>query len=210
MGSIADEMKKVLQMWDAEDQTQPEETKVVNTTETKAGQQSITDRLMAVIQSNPGITGIELREKLSVLHPDIPTGFTSSMLKQFTDRCYVTRTISPVRVDGRSVYAYTAVPESERKAMRNKLKEDHEKAVARAAHARAVKEQKKAEKQSKKEIQGGTFVPYEKKSISDVLGNYEPVNTKPAEWNPNDTIDSLTVKQARALYNALKEVFGGA
>lgn len=214
MGSIADEMKKVLQMWDEEDQSQQEEIKMVNTTETENKKSSITSRILAIIESNPGITGVGLREKLSTQHPDIPEGFSSSMLKQFTDRCYVTRAIASEKVGGRSVFAYTVIPEAERKALQKKLKEDHKKAVARAAHARAVKEQKKALKESEKEMQGGTFVPYEKKSISDVLGNYEPINikvreAKPTEWNPHDTIDSLTVKQARALYNALKETFGG-
>jgi hypothetical protein len=209
MGSIADEMKKVLQMWDEEDQSQQEEIKVVTTTETENKKSSITNRILALIESNPGITGIELRQKLSVLHPDIPSGFTSSMLKQFTDRCYVTRVTSPIKVGGRDIYSYTLVPEAERKVMQKKLKEDHEKAVARAAHARAMKEQKKAMKKMP-----DTFVPYENQSISDLVEQYKAVNSKieqakPAEWNPNDTIDSLTVKQARALYNALKEVFGG-
>jgi hypothetical protein len=209
MGSIADEMKKVLQMWDEEDQSQQEEIKVVTTTETENKKSSITNRILALIESNPGITSIELRQKLSVLHPDIPSGFTSSMLKQFTDRCYVTRSASPVKVDGRSIFAYTIVPEAERKAMQKKLKEDHEKAVARAAHARAMKEQKKAMKKMP-----DTFVPYEKQSISDLVEQYKAVNSKieqakPAEWNVDDVLDSLTVKQARALHIALKEMFGG-
>ena len=210
MGSIADEMKKVLQMWDEEDQSQQEEIKVETTAEANTKERgSLTNRILAVIGDNPGITGVELRQKLLVLHPDIPSSFTSSMLKQFTDRFYVTRATSSDKVDGRSLYSYTLVPEYKRKDLQRKAKEDHEKAVARAAHARAMKEQKKAMKKMP-----DTFVPYEKQSISDLVEQYKAVNSKieqakPAEWNPNDTIDSLTVKQARALYNALKEVFGG-
>lgn len=207
MGSIAEEMKKVLQMWDEEDQTQPEEIKVANTETNAKERGSLTNRILAIIQDNPGITGIGLRDKLSVLHPDIPPSFTSSMLKQFTDRCYVTRVTAPEKVNNRSVYAYTFVPEGDRKKLQEKIKSDHEKAVARAAHARAVKEQKKALKESQKELQGGTFVPYERKSISDLAEQFK--EAKPTEWNPHDTIDTLTVKQARALYIALKEVFGG-
>jgi len=204
MGSIADEMKKVLQMWDEEDQSQQEEIKMVNTKEKK---QSITDRILAIIASNPGITSIGLRDKLSVHHPDIPLGFTSSMLKQFTNRFSVTRTIAPEKVGGRDVYAYTIVPEAERNALKKKAKEDHKKAVARAAHARSVKEQKKAMKEMPK-----SFVPYENHSISDLVEKFKANSTKveqPTEWSVDDVLDSLTVRQARALHIALKEMFGG-
>jgi hypothetical protein len=204
MGSIADEMKKVLQMWDEDDQSQQEEIKMVNTTEKK---QSITNRMLAIIASNPGITSIGLRDKLSVHHPDIPLGFTSSMLKQFTNRFSVTRTIAPEKVGGRDVYAYTLIPDAERNALKKKAKEDHKKAVARAAHARAVKDQKKAMKEMPK-----SFVPYENHSISDLVEKFKANSIKveqPTEWSVDDVLDSLTVRQARALHIALKEMFGG-
>jgi hypothetical protein len=204
MGSIADEMKKVLQMWDEDDQSQQEKIKMVNTTEKK---QSITNRMLAIIASNPGITSIGLRDKLSVHHPDIPLGFTSSMLKQFTNRFSVTRTIAPEKVGGRDVYAYTLIPDAERNALKKKAKEDHKKAVARAAHARSVKDQKKAMKEMPK-----SFVPYENHSISDLVEKFKANSTKveqPTEWSVDDVLDSLTVRQARALHIALKEMFGG-
>jgi len=204
MGSIADEMKKVLQMWDEEDQSQQEEIKMVNTTEKK---QSITDRILAIIESNPGITSVTLRDKLKVHHPDIPLGFTSSMLKQFTNKFSVTRTIAPEKIGGRDVYAYTIVPEAERNALKKKAKEDHKKAVARAAHARAMKDQKKAMKEMPK-----SFVPYENHSISDLVEKFKADKVeqlKPIEWSPDEVLDSLTVRQARALHIALKEMFGG-
>ena len=202
MGSIADEMKKVLQMWDEDDQLQQEEIKMVNTTEKK---QSITNRMLAIIASNPGITSIGLRDKLSVHHPDIPLGFTSSMLKQFTNRFSVTRTIAPEKVGGRDVYAYTLIPDAERDALKKKAKEDHKKAIARAAHARSVKEQKKTIKEMPK-----SFVPYENHSISDLVEKFKANKVEqPTEWSVDDVLDSLTVKQARALHIALKEMFGG-
>jgi hypothetical protein len=208
MGSIAEEMRKVIQQWDVQDEPQQEETKVKATEENTKG--SITKRILSIIENNPGINSIDLRSKLSVLHTDIPQSFTSSMLKQFTDRFYVSRAISPIKVGGRDVYAYTLVPEDQRKGLQNKAKKEHEKAVARAAHARAMKEQKKAEKES----QGGAFVPYEKKSISDLVEQYKEVNAKieqakPTEWSVDGVLDNLTVKQARALHIALKEMFGG-
>ena len=204
MGSIADEMKKVLQMWDEDDQSQQEKIKMVSTTEKK---QSITNRMLAIIASNPGITSIGLRDKLSVHHPDIPLGFTSSMLKQFTNRFSVTRTIAPEKVGGRDVYAYTLIPDADRKTLQAKAKEERSKAVARAAHARAVKDQKKAMKEMPK-----SFVPYENHSISDLVEKFKANKVeqlKPTEWSPDEVLDSLTVKQARALHIALKEMFGG-
>lgn len=207
MGSIADEMKKVLQMWDEDDQSQQEKIKVVNTTKLENKQGSITNRMLAIIASNPGITSIGLRDKLKVHHPDIPLGFTSSMLKQFTDRFSVTRSQSTERIDGRYVYAYTVIPEADRKTLQAKAKEERSKAVARAAHARAVKDQKKAMKEMPK-----SFVPYENHSISDLVEKFKANKVeqlKPTEWSVDDVLDSLTVKQARALHIALKEMFGG-
>ena len=207
MGSIADEMKKVLQMWDEDDQSQQEKIKMVNTTKLENKQGSITNRMLAVIASNPGITSIKLRDKLSVHHPDIPLGFTSSMLKQFTNRFSVTRTIAPEKVGGRDVYAYTLIPDADRKTLQAKAKEERSKAVARAAHARAVKDQKKAMKEMPK-----SFVPYENHSISDLVEKFKANKVeqlKPTEWSPDEVLDSLTVKQARALHIALKEMFGG-
>ena len=207
MGSIADEMKKVLQMWDEDDQLQQEEIKMVNTTEKK---QSITNRMLAIIASNPGITSIGLRDKLSVHHPDIPLGFTSSMLKQFTNRFSVTRTIAPEKVGGRDVYAYTLIPEADRKTLQAKAKEERSKAVARAAHARAVKEQKKAMKEMPKSFV--PYEPYENHSISDLVEKFKANKVEqlqPTEWSVDEVLDSLTVRQARALHIALKEMFGG-
>ena len=180
---------------------------MVNTTKLENKQGSITNRMLAVIASNPGITSIKLRDKLSVQHPDIPLGFTSSMLKQFTDRFSVTRSQSTERIDGRYVYAYTVIPEADRKTLQAKAKEERSKAVARAAHARAVKDQKKAMKEMPK-----SFVPYENHSISDLVEKFKANKVeqlKPTEWSPDEVLDSLTVKQARALHIALKEMFGG-
>jgi hypothetical protein len=49
-----------------------------------------------------------------------------------------------------------------------------------------------------------------------LLGDYEAVNAKIAEakpttteWSVDGVLDNLTVKQARAVHIALKEMFGG-
>jgi len=209
MGSIAEEMKKVIQQWDAEDQQPQQEIKMEMK---KRG--SITSVILGYIKDKPGVTSIEIRQRLGVEHPDIPQGFVSSMLKQFVDNFSVTRVHAPEKVDGRSIYAYTTVSEADRKKLLSVAKRKRKQAQERAAHARTVKQNKSAPQETPTMFQDGSFVPYEKKSLSDLLGDYEAVNAKiaeakPAEWTVDTVLDNLTVKQARALHIALKEMFGG-
>ena len=211
MGSIAEEMKKVIQQWDAEDQQPQQEIKMEMK---KRG--SITSVILGYIKDKPGVTSIEIRQRLGVEHPDIPQGFVSSMLKQFVDNFSVTRVHAPEKVDGRSIYAYTTVSEADRKKLLSVAKRKRKQAQERAAHARTVKQNKSAPQETPTTFQDGSFVQYEKKSLSDLLGDYEAVNAKIAEakpttteWSVDGVLDNLTVKQARALHIALKEMFGG-
>jgi hypothetical protein len=208
MGSIAEEMKKVIQQWDAQDEPQPQQEIKIEAKQ----KNTITSVILGYITDRPGITSIEIKKRLTVERPDIPHSFVSSMLKQFIDNFSVTRTYAPYKIEGRSIYAYTVVPEQERNRLQALEKVKRNKAKARAEHARAMKEQKK----SAKELQGGTFVPYETQSISDLVEQYKVVNAKieveqakPAEWTVDTVLDNLTVKQARAVHIALKEMFGG-
>ena len=211
MGSIAEEMKKVIQQWDAEDQQPQQEIKMEMK---KRG--SITSVILGYIKDKPGVTSMEIKQRLSVEHPDIPPSFVSSMLKQFVDNFSVTRVHAPEKVDGRSIYAYTTVSEADRKKLLSVAKRKRKQAQERAAHARTVKQNKSAPQETPTMFQDGSFVQYEKKSLSDLLGDYEAVNAKIAEakpttteWSVDEVLDNLTVKQARALHIALKEMFGG-
>ena len=211
MGSIAEEMKKVIQQWDAEDQQPQQEIKMEMK---KRG--SITSVILGYIKDKPGVTSIEIRQRLGVEHPDIPQGFVSSMLKQFVDNFSVTRVHAPEKVDGRLIYAYTTVSEADRKKLLSVAKRKRKQAQERAAHARTVKQNKSAPQETPTMFQDKSFVRYEKKSLSDLLGDYEAVNAKIAEakpttteWSVDGVLDNLTVKQARALHIALKEMFGG-
>jgi len=209
MGSITDEMKKVIQQWDAENNQPQQEIKM----ETKK-QHTITSVLLGYIANKPGITSIEIKKQLAVHHPDIPPSHVSSMLKQFVDNFSVTRVHAPEKVEGRLIYSYTIRPEAERDKMQAHAKLQRQKAKARAEYARSMKQKKLAEQASYKESKGGTFVPYEKQSISDLAEQYKEVNVKveqakPAEWSVDTVLDNLTVKQARAVHIALKEMFGG-
>jgi hypothetical protein len=209
MGSIAEEMKKVIQQWDAEDEQPQQESKM----ETKK-QNTITSVLLGYIADKPGITSLEIKARLAVERRDIPPSHVSSMLKQFTDNFSVTRVHAPEKIEGRLIYAYSIRPEAERNKMQAHAKLQRQKAKARAEYARSMKQKKLAEQASHKELQGGTFVPYEKQSISDLATQYAEVNAmiervKPTEWSVDEVLDNLTVKQARALHIALKEMFGG-
>ena len=210
MGSIAEEMRKVIQQWDAQDEPQPQQEIKMETKK----QNTITSVILGYIADKPGITSIEIKQQLIKKHPSIPPSHVSSMLKQFTDNFSVTRVHAPEKVEGRSIYAYSIRPEAERDKLQAHAKLQRQKAKARAEYARSMKQKKLAEQSSHKELQGGTFVPYEKQSISDLVEKFKANSAvveqvKPAEWSVDEVLDNLTVKQARALHIALKEMFGG-
>jgi hypothetical protein len=70
--------------------------------------------------------------------------------------------------------------------------------VERAAHARAVKEAKR----EAKTVQVG---------ISDLVPEKvsEKFEHRTLRWRADDVINSLSVTQARELYDRLKQIFGG-
>jgi hypothetical protein len=192
MGTLKEQMAKVLQEWDKED-TQTTQEK------TMEKKQTTTSKIVAFIRDNPNIESIELRDKVSQRYPDITFKNIASILKQLTDANYLERQ-DTTRESPRGVrhtYTYTVVPDEERIARRKAEKKKRKGMVERAAHARAVKEAKR----EAKTVQVGIsdLVPQPTTSI---------YNTKPI-WIADDVINSLSVTQARELYDRLKQIFGG-
>jgi len=192
MGTLKEQMAKVLQEWDKED-TQTTQEK------TMEKKQTTTSKIVAFIRDNPNIESIALRDKVSQKYPDITFKNIASILKQLTDANYLDRqgtTVETAR-GSRQTFTYTVVSDEARKARKKAYKERVKAMADRAAHARAVKEAKREARTTQVGI--SDLVPQSTTSI---------YNTKPI-WIADDVINSLSVTQARELYDRLKQIFGG-
>ena len=191
MGTLKEQMAKVLQEWDKED-TQPTQEKTVEK------KQTTTAKIIGFIRDNPNIESIALRDKVAQKYPHITFKNIASILKQLTDAGYLARQNTMLETSRglRHSYTYTTVPDEERIARRKAEKNKRKGMVERAAMARAAKEVKREARTTQVGI--SDLVP-EKKMVAKVIN----------VWQADDVINSLSVTQARELYDRLKQIFGG-
>jgi hypothetical protein len=209
MGTLRDEMSRVLNEWDKQDQ-QPSQEKTMEKRVTT------TQKIIDLIAANPGITSKKLYKLVEDKHHDIPLGNVSSILTQLTNRYVLSREDSGELVQGKVIYAYTAVPEDEAKAKREDAERKLKAAQARMEKARQVKAAKQAAReQLDKMLEEAKIENQPRTGLSDLLPQAVPsvattsvYNTKPT-WSAKETLDGLSVLQARELYVELKQIFGG-
>jgi len=200
MGTLKEQMAKVLQEWDKED-TQTTQEK------TMEKKQSVTSRILGFIRDNPNIESVALRDKIAEKHPDITFKNIASMLKQMSDANYLDREGVTVQTSRgtRHSFTYTVVDDEERKA-RNKAAKNKMKAmVERAAMARAAKEAKREARATQVGI--SDLVP-EKVVVPARLKMFDKMEAQ-LTLTPDHIINKLSVIQARELYDRLKQIFGG-
>lgn len=197
MGTIAEQMQKVIAEWDS--QVTPlhdRDSQPKGETEVKAktvNDLTSTAKILRFIEANPTVQKTRIDAYLKTNHPEIPLGYVSTMLNQFTKRNLVTREEVYDRNLNKNVYAYTLVPTEERKKLLNAKRERKMTMVERARVAREAKRLK-----AEKKEQG----------ISEAL----PTSTTQAKTYTADTqefVNSLPIGKARELYDELKKIFGG-
>lgn len=214
MGTLRDEMTKVLNEWDKADEQTSQPTKEI-TVEKQRG--SISNTLISLVQANPGITTHQIRQVIEDRKLGIADDSVGSMLKQFTDRYVMHREVAEEKRNGRMQYQYFVLSPEEGK---RRKAEDEKKllaAQARMEKARQVKAAKEAaRKQLDKMMEEAKHEDEERTGLRDLLppsvATTSIYNTKPAPeptWAVDSVINNLTVMQARQLYDALKEIFGG-
>jgi len=224
MGTLRDEMSRVLNEWDKQDQ-QPETTSQPSQEKTMEKRVTTTQKLINVIAANPGITSKALYKTIEENHQDIPLGNVSSLLTQLTGRYVLSREESGEVVHGKTIYAYSVIPEAQGKALRDAADKKLKAAQARMEKARQVKAAKQAarEQLDKMLAEREQEQAEERTGLSDLLpqGTVFPApapvptiattsiyNTKPT-WTAKEALDGLSVLQARELYVELKQIFGG-
>ena len=210
MGTLRDEMSRVLNEWDKQDQ-QPSQEKTMEKRVTA------TQKLINIIAANPGATSKEIYKLVATHHPEITMGNVSSMLTQLTNKYLLSRKESGQVSQGKTIYAYTAVPEDEAKAKREEAERKLKAAQARMEKARQIKAAKQAarEQLDKMLAEREQEQAEERTGLSDLLPQATTAihNTAPpvikSTWSAEDVVNGLSVLQARELYVELKQIFGG-
>ena len=197
MGTIAEEMQKVIAEWD-----KPEPTEVSNNQpkgETEMKKETVNDltataKVLRFIEANPSVQKGRIQDYIERNHPEIPSGHLSSMLTQFTTRNVVTREEVFNKELNKTVYAYTLIPNDERKKILDAKRERRMTMIERARHAR---EMKRIKAEQKEKQQG----------ISEAL----PTSTTQVKTytDTQEFVNSLPIGKARELYDELRKIFGG-
>lgn len=197
MGTIAEEMQKVIAEWD-----KPEPTEVSNNQpkgETEMKKETVNDltataKVLRFIEANPSVQKGRIQDYIERNHPEIPSGHLSSMLTQFTTRNVVTREEVFNKELNKTVYAYTLIPNDERKKILDAKRERRMTMIERARHAR---EMKRIKAENKDKQQG----------ISEAL----PTSTSQVKTytDTQEFVNSLPIGKARELYDELRKIFGG-
>jgi len=197
MGTIAEEMQKVIAEWD-----KPEPTEVSNNQpkgETEMKKETVNDltataKVLRFIEANPSVQKGRIQDYIERNHPEIPSGHLSSMLTQFTTRNVVTREEVFNKELNKTVYAYTLIPNDERKKILDAKRERRMTMIERARHAR---EMKRVKAEQKEKQQG----------ISEAL----PTSTTQVKTytDTQEFVNSLPIGKARELYDELRKIFGG-
>ena len=199
MGTIAEQMQKVIAEWD--NQTTPlhiRDSQPKGETEMKketVSDLTATAKILRFIEANPTVQKARIDSYLKINHPEIPLGYISTMLNQFTKRNLVTREEVYDRNLNKNVYAYTLVPTEERKKLLDSKRERKMTMVERARVAREAKRLKAEEKLKNKE-----------QGISEALPTTQ---AKTYTADTQEFVNSLPIGKARELYDELKKIFGG-
>ena len=212
MGSMQDELKKVIDNWDKPD-TPTTPTTEGNTVQNKTQ----TALIIEFIGANPGLNAQQLTDILPKRHSEIKPDNISSMLKQQLDMHTLKRTDTGEKGrGGKPLYTYYVTTPQERQEGLEADRRRRE-AVARAAKAREAKAQRKAEREAQKRKE-------ELKAQRKLRTELIPMPTMPeprpeglteaykhvkTAWSAKDMLNGLTVLQARELYDELKNLFGG-
>ena len=197
MGTIAEQMQKVIAEWE-----KPEPTEVSNNQpkgETEMKKETVNDltataKVLRFIEANPSVQKGRIQDYIERNHPEIPSGHLSSMLTQFTTRNVVTREEVFNKELNKTVYAYTLIPNDERKKILDAKRERRMTMIERARHAR---EMKRVKAEQKEKQQG----------ISEAL----PTSTSQVKTytDTQEFVNSLPIGKARGLYDELRKIFGG-
>lgn len=206
MGLMKEKLEAVMNEWNKEDEVQ---------TNKKV---PLSKKIIDYVLKNPNSTALQITNYIMRTYPDTVKANISSILKQLSDRNHLEREYYFDKVAHRSSYKYRVPSEDRkqeleavRKAEDKASKERLEKMRLQAEVARAAKAAKKEERLKAQDDVGTRW----NTGLSDLLPSQvtehllRPIEIPPYDKDPQVIIRSLSVMQARALYDELKKIFGG-
>jgi hypothetical protein len=213
MGTLKDEMTKILDQWDTEAlksstvkenamSTAPQETQ-------KPTRGDLTKYIVDIVRANPGITSMTLKEFMKKQNKEQYLSQAASMLNQLTQGHYLSREVAPVRHLGREVYQHFVIPDADRIRMVEEDRARLKVMQARAEKARAAKAAKKAAKEAEAQTVEEVEAPEPLARAPRTAPAPAPAATPYLmKLNAENILQNISILEARALYEALKEIFG--
>ena len=192
---MEDKIKKAFEEW-----KQTEQPKEIDMSKNR----QLSNVLLDKIKDNPGITGKELRVYIAQGFPETPISYVPAILKGFYDNNVVNREGVPPSEGslGRSTFAYTFVPEKERKNMpkREKVKAYTKKKTKAHTKAKPVHEDKGI----------SALIPAER--TERVVTSPLAVGATTLHITISTSLGAYSMKleEAKFIYQQLNQIFGSA
>jgi len=205
---MQDEMTKIIDQWDSEAlksstvkenamSTAPQETK-------KPIRGDLTKYILDIVHANPGITSMMLKEFMKKQNKERYLNQAASMLNQLSNSHHLSREVAPMRHLGREVFQHFVVSDDVRIKTVEEERARLKVMQARAEKARAAKAAKKAAKEVKAQVVEEAPKP--------LMRDPKPAPSAAAPYvvklNAENILQNISILEARALYEALKEIFG--
>jgi len=193
MGVMKEKLEAVMNEWNKEDEVQ---------TNKKV---PLSKKIIDYVLKNPNTTALQVTNYIMRTYPDTVKANISSILKQLSDRNHLEREYYFDTVAHRSSYKYRVPSEAKkqeleavRKAEDKASKERLGKMRLQAEAARAAKAAKKEERLKAPEDVG-----------TGVNAGLSAALPAPKRNSAQEILDSLSITQAREVYDELKKIFGG-
>jgi len=177
--------------------TAPQETK-------KPIRGDLTKYILDIVHANPGITSMMLKEFMKKQNKERYLNQAASMLNQLSNSHHLSREVAPMRHLGREVFQHFVVSDDVRIKTVEEDRARLKVMQARAEKARAAKAAKKAAKEVKAQVVEEAPKP--------LMRDPKPAPSAAAPYvvklNAENILQNISILEARALYEALKEIFG--
>lgn len=210
MGSMSEEMKKVVAKWNETlDEIAPIEKEEPQEVHLEPQFKTIRAELLHLIQMNPGITGVQLKDIMCKKHPSQTDAALSSQISSLFKDFYVRREIATHK-GNRSTYAYFFNSYEEAKNLRTARRKRVKVLQDRLEKAREVKAQKARQRQEERDraqmpLPFNAPVPVEPEVVSRTI----PLRLDLSGYTPMDILQAINFIQAKEIYKELKGAFSG-
>lgn len=212
MGSMSDEMRKVMTKWNSEPAAQPTTptTPAAKEADDDDDQGTYRGAILEIIRRNPGITGVQLRDIVCAQFPEQSPASVSSQISGLFKNFSVRREHASNGAN-RHTYAYFWNSPEDAKRMRIAERRRIKSLQDRLEKARQAKAEKAKQRELEEQQESQMPLPFTEPAPVAVP---EPVVVAPValdlrSYTAMDILNAINFKQAKELYTELKGAFGG-